>query len=80
MPVQPVLLASPSLWFDCARLIQCASDRGRQRQMDDERRRPGQEMRASMLLRRCAEWRPEAAFRALYTSSRRHISTVWLCA
>lgn len=42
-----------------------AGDRERQRQVDDERRQPEQEMAASMLLRRCAEG-DAVAFRALY--------------
>jgi RNA polymerase sigma-70 factor, ECF subfamily len=63
--VQLVLRASPSLWFADECLIQRTGDRERQRQMDDERPRPGQEPATSLLLRRCAEG-DAAAFRALY--------------
>lgn len=63
--MQLVLRASPSLWLTDACLIQRTGDRERQRHMDDERRRPGQELAPSLLLRRCAEG-DAAAFRALY--------------
>jgi RNA polymerase sigma-70 factor (ECF subfamily) len=52
--------------------MQRASDRGRQHQVDDERRRPGQEMAASTLLQRCAIGDPKA-FRALYEQQASHL-------
>lgn len=63
--MQPVPLASLPVWFADGRLIRQCHRQGRHRQVDDEPRKPAQEMAASMLLRRCAEG-DAGAFHTLY--------------